>query len=114
MNFNITNNSKAIQGVWTDDGLIHVEAGKTAENVAVSGVYLDRAQSLPFLDVVDVLDHDGDGEAGGSNPAEPVSLSGKNKAELLAIAEAEGVEIEEGSTNADIGSAIELAREDTA
>ncbi|WP_333571318.1 hypothetical protein [Sphingomonas sp.] len=41
----------------------------------------------------------------------PVSLSGKKKAELLKIAEAEGVEIEEGATNDDIIAAIELHRE---
>lgn len=43
-----------------------------------------------------------------------VALTGKNKAELLEIAKAEGVEIEEGATNADIVSAIELAREEAA
>ncbi|USA40223.1 hypothetical protein NCF86_03445 [Pelagerythrobacter marinus] len=45
---------------------------------------------------------------------EAVALTGKNKAELLEIAKAEGVEIEEGATNADIVSAIELAREEAA
>ncbi|MEG3086175.1 hypothetical protein [Sphingomonas sp. PB4P5] len=44
----------------------------------------------------------------------PVALTGKNKAELLDIAKAENVTIEEGATNADIVSAIELAREDAA
>lgn len=39
------------------------------------------------------------------------SLAGKNKAELLEIAEAESVQIEDGATNDDIKSAIELARE---
>ena len=43
---------------------------------------------------------------------EAIALTGKNKAELLEIAKAEGVEIEEGATNADIVSAIELAREE--
>lgn len=38
-------------------------------------------------------------------------LTGKSKAELLAIAKAEGVEIEDGATNDDIKSAIELHRE---
>lgn len=38
-------------------------------------------------------------------------LTGKSKAELLAIAKSEGVEIEDGATNDDIKSAIELHRE---
>lgn len=40
-----------------------------------------------------------------------VALTGKNKAELLEIAAAEGVEVEADATNADIKAAIELARE---
>lgn len=39
------------------------------------------------------------------------SLSGKTKAELLAIASAEGVEVEDGATNAEIVTAIEAKRE---
>lgn len=42
------------------------------------------------------------------------ALTGKNKAELLEIAKAEGVTVEDGATNADIVSAIELAREEKA
>ncbi|MBB4859636.1 hypothetical protein HNO88_002965 [Novosphingobium chloroacetimidivorans] len=56
------------------------------------------------------FDHDGDGTAGGSRPYDPPALTGKNKAELLAIAEAEGVTIEDGATNAAIIEAIEAAR----
>lgn len=44
----------------------------------------------------------------------PVALSGKNKEQLLEVATAEGVTIEEGATNADIVSAIELHREASA
>lgn len=40
-----------------------------------------------------------------------VALTGKNKADLLAIAEAEGVEVEANATVADIKAAIELKRE---
>lgn len=60
------------------------------------------------------FDQDGDGSTGGRAPQDPPSLSGKNKAELIDIAKAECVEIEEGATNADIVSAIELAREEKA
>lgn len=54
-----------------------------------------------------------EGPAPGSVPItnELPGLTGKNKAELLEIAKAENVEVEEGATNADIVSAIELARE---
>ena len=56
------------------------------------------------------LDHDSSGAAGGSEPHDPPALTGKNKAALLAIAEAEGVAIEDGATNAAIVEAIEAAR----
>lgn len=42
------------------------------------------------------------------------SLSGKTKAELLAIAAIEGVEIADGATNAEIVDAIEAHRETVA
>lgn len=61
------------------------------------------------------LDRDGDGTPGGSKPAEPVSLTGKNKADLLAIAAAEKVaDVNDTMTNADIVTAIELHREEAA
>lgn len=108
----VTNNSKAEQGIWTDDGLAFVGPGET-KKIAIREDYLDRAKSLPFLTVKDggPLDHDDDGEPGGSVAHEPPALTGKNKAELLEIAEAEGVEIEDGAKNADIIAAIELKRE---
>ncbi len=57
------------------------------------------------------LDRDNDGKDGGSLPYDPPALSNKSKAELLAIAEREGVEIEDGATIPDIKAAIELKRE---
>lgn len=39
------------------------------------------------------------------------SLSGKTKAELIAIAADEGAEVEDGATNAEIVAAIEARRE---
>lgn len=56
------------------------------------------------------LDHDGDGKPGGSEPHEPPALKGLNKKQLLKIAEAEGVEIEDGATNPAITAAIEAKR----
>lgn len=56
------------------------------------------------------LDHDGDGEKGGSLPAEPPSLSGKTKAELLEIAKDEGVKADKSMTNDAITKAIEAKR----
>lgn len=56
------------------------------------------------------LDGDGDGQPGGSVPADPPSLAGKNKAQLTEIATSEGVTVHEGMTNAQIVQAIEAKR----
>lgn len=54
----------------------------------------------------------GRAEIVGGGPKEgAVALTNKNKAELLEIAAAESVTIEDGATNDDIKAAIELARE---
>jgi len=58
----------------------------------------------------DPLDHDHNGGKGGSEPDDPPALSGKTKAELIAIAEGEGVALEDGMTNKAIVEAIEAAR----
>ncbi len=86
--------------------------------VLTEGKYARVAEtSLSFLrekEAIDEdgpLDHDGDGGQGGSKPADPPGLTGKNKDQLLAIAEEESVAIEDGATKADIVAAIELARE---
>lgn len=112
MRAKITNTSKANQGVWTDSGLETIEPGKT-RTLTIAKDYVERAKSLPFLTVQEVspLDRDEDGHDGGSLAHEPPALTGKTKAQLLEIAAAEEVEIEDGATNADIVSAIELARE---
>lgn len=62
------------------------------------------------IDELPQLDHDSSGAPGGSEPHDPPALTGKNKAQLLAIAEAEGVATEDGATNAEIVAAIEAAR----
>lgn len=57
------------------------------------------------------LDHDGDGEPGGSKPHDPPALSGKTRKELFAIAKAEGVKVDAKWKNDLIVAAIEAARE---
>jgi hypothetical protein len=109
MKTRITNTSRANQGVWTEDGLVHIEPGES-RTVTLAKDYVERARKLPFFTFNDPLDHDFDGKEGGSLRADPPSLSGKNKAELLDIAEAGGVEIADGATNAEIVSAIEASR----
>ena len=97
----IRNISTGPRGAYTATGeLVMVEPGRVAVG--------DFADVNPewFAD-----------EGGGVIIAAPTesadrpALSGKTKAELIAIAEAEGVEIEAGARVADIVAAIELARE---
>ncbi len=58
------------------------------------------------------LDHDEDGKAGGSKPADPPALTGKTTAELEKIAEDEEVQFgDDVKTNADRIAAIQKARE---
>lgn len=70
-----------------------------------------RLSGNPDFEVVDALDHDGDGKKGGSVPDSPPALTGKNKAALLEIAKAEGAAANEEMTNADIRAAIEDNRQ---
>ncbi len=56
------------------------------------------------------LDRDGDGQPGGSVPADPPSLAGKNKAQLTEIAASEGAAVDGDMTNAQIVQAIEAKR----
>jgi hypothetical protein len=70
MKARITNTSKGLQGVWTaDDGLQQIESGET-RTLVIADNYVERAHALPFLTIVasDALDHDADGEKGGSAP----------------------------------------------
>lgn len=124
----ITNNGPAAEGVETVEGRRWIAPGRSRE-VTIAEEIAPRVARIKSLSVEEVHDEtldsevvaldnhnpdplDHDGRPGGSLPADPPSLTGKNKTQLLEIAEAEGVEIEEGSTNADIMSAIELAREE--
>lgn len=106
----LKNTSPGLRGVLLRNGeRLWIEPGETVE-VAKAAV-VGMPDGIAVDGKLPQLDHDKDGEPGGSEPNDPPALSGKNKAELLEIAAAEGVEIEEGAKNADIVSAIELARE---
>lgn len=89
----VTNIDKGPRGIRNGSGVV---------------VMLEPTQSVELEALADGED---EGEWFHFGDDKPVSLSGKNKAELLAIAEAEGVEIEDGATNDDIKAAIELHRE---
>ncbi|MFS0771045.1 hypothetical protein [Sphingomonas sp. 1P08PE] len=106
--YDLTNEAKGARGV----GDIFVEAGATRKGVTLNDDQVAEVERFGLLKIsAGPLDHDEDGEKGGSKPDSPPALSGKTKAELLDIARAEGVEVEEGATNDDIRSAIELHRE---
>lgn len=104
-----------------DGTQIHVfnagKDGEPAETIEVTDKFGAECLATGHAEEVDAipqLDHDGDGEGGGSLPHDPPALTGKNKAALLAIADAEGVAIEDGATNAAIVDAIEAARAEPA
>lgn len=105
-------------GIYGRDGEIPIGAEFDVEEApeAWAGRF-EVVGKAPAKDAVAVtnpagsFDRDGDGKPGGSLPHDPPALTGKNKAQLLDIAAAEGVTIEDGATNADIIAAIELARE---
>lgn len=98
-----------VKGKLPDFGKASDQADKDADEVVAL-----RARVAELEAQVAALDGDGDGKPGGSQKANPPALTGKNKEALLEIAKAEGVTIEDGATNADIVSAIELAREEAA
>lgn len=99
-------------GVFHDGrNMIVLSEGKKATVSESSLAFLRKRKLIADGTDKPQLDHDGNGEAGGDLPDDPPALTGKNKAELLAIAEAEGVEVEDGATNEQIREAIEAARE---
>lgn len=104
------NQSNGPRGVNGVHGLVLIERGETREVEVTEGEYRS-AMGTGYFGKGDALDHDENGEKGGSNPDEPVSLSRKTKAELLEIAEAEGVaDLSDDNTVEEIKAAIEAAR----
>ncbi len=109
----------------TPEGQFHADPNSHLEDgrfVKVPASRVQRLIDLGWAKLADPdlpqLDHDHDGQPGGSEPHDPPALSGKTKAELLAIAADEGIDVEaiEGTgsggnvLNADIVAAIEAAR----
>lgn len=98
-----------------DEGRMKVfnigDKGDVTDAMAQDYIDAGKAEAVKDKDLPQ-LDHDGDGEPGGSVPDEPPSLTGKNKKQLLEIAAAEGVEANEEMTNKAITEAILAKRED--
>jgi hypothetical protein len=108
----VTNVSDGPRVFNSNPPVIIARGGASDGQVEISADELKSMRATGYFDINGgPLDHDKNGAPGGSNPDDPPSLSGKNKAELLEIAAAEGVEVEDGATNDDIKAAIELKRE---
>lgn len=95
-----TNQGKAPRGVYTRDGIVTIMPGQTKEIAIADDIAKEEWDFLSFGQPV-----------ASDDPDEKPGLAGKNKDELIAIAQAEGVQLEDDMTNKDIRSAIELHRE---
>lgn len=116
MKFEITNNSKALQGVHGAAGLVHIEPGAT-RTVDVLEDYVERLTSLPFLAskaVDDPLDHDDDGEKGGAHPPVGEGYDGMTVAQLRELAAEREIDLGDAKKRDDIVAALQLADETAA
>lgn len=108
-----TNIQSGPKGLRTKRGIITVFPGQTVE-ATLSDAELAIARRSGRWSIEDDAPHptdrDGDGIPGGSMPADPPALTGKTKAELLAIAEAEGAGADGAMTKTAIIDAIEARR----
>lgn len=82
MKMDITNTSRAPQGVHSVDGLVFIEPNAT-RTVDVADDYVDRVKALPFLTTDNPLDHDGNGKSGGATNTDREGL--KTQAKELGI-----------------------------
>ena len=104
----VRNITPGARGAWLDGKEVWAEPGESIEADDFVDEWFERVPEHEAE--ADPLDHDSNGEKGGSLPDSPPSLSGKTKAELLVIADAEGVLVEEDATVAEIKTAIEAGR----
>ena len=105
MKAEITNTSKADQGVYTTDGLKFIAPGET-RTLEIAKDYVERATSLPFLRVVPV----GRPAASPTTDADPDDLDGMRVADLKKLAEDETIDLGDVTKKGDIIAAIRLAR----
>lgn len=106
----ITNKSAGFRGFHAVSGEVLLPPGESWSGEISEAELKSALAREEDFESGEPLDHDGDGKKGGSNVDNPPSLSGKNKAELLEIAAAEGVDATEEMTNAAIVELIELNR----
>lgn len=96
---NVSNGPRMFNGIPP----VAIPAGQSFQDIEVSAAELKSMRRFGEFEITG-------GPAAGPSDDLP-ALSGKNKAELLQIAKDEGAEVEDGATNEDIRSAIELHRE---
>lgn len=88
---NITNGPKIFNGIPPQA----IPAGQSLQDIEVSAGELESMRGSKWFEI-----------SGDASPELP-ALTGKNKAELLAIAKAEGAAVADDATNAQISDAIE-------
>jgi hypothetical protein len=100
-----------------DDEAYSVEAAREEVRQAAQ-THIDAINAAHAAEIDDLTARAEDAEKALADaqaaPSKPISLSGKDKAKLLAIATLEDVQIEDGAKVDDIKAAIELAREEAA
>lgn len=108
----VTNNSKALQGVHSVEGLVFIEAGATKE-IEIAPDYLERAKSLPFLTIKgsDPLDHDGDEKKGAAHPPAGQGYDAMTVPQLKELAAAREIDLGDAKKRDDIVATLELADE---
>lgn len=80
MKAKVTNNSKAIQGVWTEDGIVHIEPGHS-RTLTIKEGHEEATCRLAFLHVAPV------GESQSEAVSEPAGLDTMTDDELRAMVE---------------------------
>lgn len=112
MKAEITNTSKAEQGVYTTDGLNFIAPSQT-RTLTIADDYVERAKSLPFLTIKasDPLDHDGDEKKGGAHPPVGQGYDAMTVPQLKELAAAREIDLGDAKKRDDIVATLELADE---